>query len=86
MLGIAPMRLLRIPEPFDPEWTFEPKVDGFRAIARVHGHRCAVLGVCAPWNCGTLVPPIGRSHANSRVICGPVSQRDFAKQEELSRS
>jgi hypothetical protein len=28
------MRLLRIPEPFDhPEFLFEPKIDGFRALA-----------------------------------------------------
>jgi hypothetical protein len=30
------MRLLRIPEPFDrPESVFEPKLDGFRALARI---------------------------------------------------
>jgi len=34
-----PMRLLRIPEPFDhPDWIFEPKMDGFRALAHVKGH------------------------------------------------
>jgi hypothetical protein len=28
-----PMRLLRIPEPFDhPDLVFEPKIDGFRAV------------------------------------------------------
>jgi bifunctional non-homologous end joining protein LigD len=34
------MRLLRIPEPFDhPDFMFEPKIDGFRALAHVAGHR-----------------------------------------------
>jgi bifunctional non-homologous end joining protein LigD len=38
------MRLLRIPEPFDhPEWVFEPKMDGFRALAHIHGHRCTLV-------------------------------------------
>jgi ATP-dependent DNA ligase len=33
------MRLLRIPEPFDhPDFLFEPKLDGFRALAHVRGH------------------------------------------------
>jgi ATP-dependent DNA ligase len=38
------MRLLRIPEPFDhPEWIFEPKMDGFRALAHVEGHSCTLV-------------------------------------------
>ena len=33
---VTPMRLLRIPEPFDhPDWIFEPKMDDFRALANV---------------------------------------------------
>ena len=33
---VTPMRLLRVLEPFDnPDWMFEPKMDGFRALARV---------------------------------------------------
>jgi hypothetical protein len=37
--NIAPMRLLHIHEPFDhPEFLFEPKMDGFRALADVNGH------------------------------------------------
>jgi bifunctional non-homologous end joining protein LigD len=41
---LTPMRLLRIPEPFDdPEWIFEPKMDGFRALAHVQGHRCTLV-------------------------------------------
>jgi ATP-dependent DNA ligase len=39
-----PMRLLRIPEPFDhPDFVFEPKIDGFRALAYVSGHRCELM-------------------------------------------
>jgi bifunctional non-homologous end joining protein LigD len=38
------MRLLRIPEPFDhPDFLFEPKLDGFRALAHVTGHHCALV-------------------------------------------
>lgn len=38
------MRLLRIPEPFDhPDFIFEPKLDGFRALAIVRGHRCELV-------------------------------------------
>ena len=38
------MRLLRIPEPFDhPDFVFEPKIDGFRCLAYVEGHRCQLV-------------------------------------------
>jgi len=38
------MRMLRVPEPFDsPDWIFEPKMDGFRALAHVRGHRCELV-------------------------------------------
>jgi bifunctional non-homologous end joining protein LigD len=38
------MRLLRIPEPFDhPDFIFEPKIDGFRALAYIRGHRCQLV-------------------------------------------
>lgn len=38
------MRLLRIPEPFDhPDFLFEPKLDGFRALAHIEGHRCTLV-------------------------------------------
>jgi ATP-dependent DNA ligase len=41
---VAPMRLLRIPEPFDHlDFIFEPKLDGFRALAHVRGHRCELV-------------------------------------------
>jgi bifunctional non-homologous end joining protein LigD len=43
-MRLTPMRLLRIPEPFDhPEFIFEPKIDGFRALAHIHGHRCELI-------------------------------------------
>src|SRR5437764_14653625 len=39
-----PMRLLGIPEAFDhPEFVYEPKLDGFRALAYVTGHRCELV-------------------------------------------
>jgi bifunctional non-homologous end joining protein LigD len=38
---MRPMRLLRVPHPFDhPNYIFEPKIDGFRALAFVHGRHC----------------------------------------------
>jgi bifunctional non-homologous end joining protein LigD len=38
------MRLLRIREPFDhPKFLYEPKIDGFRALAHVSGHRCELV-------------------------------------------
>src|SRR4051794_28476631 len=38
------MRLLRLPEAFDhAACIFEPKIDGFRALARVEGHRCSLV-------------------------------------------
>lgn len=48
------MPLLRAPEPFDhPDWLFELKHDGFRALAVVEGHRCALVSrnghVFAQW-------------------------------------
>ena len=38
------MRLLRMSEPFDhPEFLFEPKIDGFRALVYVRGQRCQLV-------------------------------------------
>jgi bifunctional non-homologous end joining protein LigD len=50
-----PMPLERIPEPFDhPDWVFEVKHDGFRALAHVDGHRCRLVSrrghVFAKWD------------------------------------
>ena len=42
--ALRPMRLLRIPEPFDhPDFLYEVKFDGFRALAHVTGHRCQLV-------------------------------------------
>jgi hypothetical protein len=42
-MRLVPMRLVRIPEAFDhPDWTFDVKHDGFRALAFVRGHRCVL--------------------------------------------
>ena len=43
-MALTPMRLLRIQESFDhPDFIFEPKLDGFRALADVRGHRCELV-------------------------------------------
>ena len=49
------MPLVRIPEPFDhPDWLFELKHDGFRALAYVEGHCCRLVSrrghVFAKWD------------------------------------
>jgi ATP dependent DNA ligase-like protein len=44
MTRITPMRLLRIPQPFDhPAFLYEPKMDGFRALAHIRGHHCTLV-------------------------------------------
>ena len=42
---IQPMRLLRMPEPFDHEdfIIFEPKIDGFQALAHLEQGRCTLV-------------------------------------------
>src|SRR5215212_2951053 len=38
------MPLVRVPAAFDhPDWLFELKHDGFRALAHVEGHRCTLV-------------------------------------------
>ena len=38
------MTLATIPTPFDrPDWIFELKLDGFRALAHIEGHRCELI-------------------------------------------
>jgi bifunctional non-homologous end joining protein LigD len=42
--SLSPMRLLRISEPFDhPQFLYEPKLDGFRALAHIQGDACALV-------------------------------------------
>jgi bifunctional non-homologous end joining protein LigD len=41
---ITPIRLARLPEPFDhPDWIFELKWDGFRAVAYIVGGACCLV-------------------------------------------
>src|SRR5688572_29139933 len=41
---MQPMRLLRIPQPFDhPDFVYELKLDGFRGVAHVHGGACQLV-------------------------------------------
>jgi ATP-dependent DNA ligase len=43
-MRLAPMPLVRLADPFDhPDWLFELKHDGFRALAHVTGHRCQLV-------------------------------------------
>ena len=38
------MPLVRIADPFDhPDWLFELKLDGFRALAQIEGHHCTLI-------------------------------------------
>ena len=41
---MEPMRLLRIPKPFDhPEFIYELKLDGFRGLAHLEHRRCRLI-------------------------------------------
>lgn len=43
-MRITPMRLVPLPEPFShPDWFFELKHDGFRALAIITGHHCRLV-------------------------------------------
>ena len=43
-MRFSPMPLAVVREPFnDPDWLFEPKWDGFRALAYIDGHRCRLV-------------------------------------------
>src|SRR5438270_817169 len=38
------MPLARLSEPFDhPDWVFEPKLDGFRAVGHISGGQCRLV-------------------------------------------
>jgi len=44
LTGVTPLRLTSRDVPFDdPEWVFELKYDGFRALAYVDGDRCRLV-------------------------------------------
>jgi bifunctional non-homologous end joining protein LigD len=41
---VRPMPLATASQPFDdPDWVFEPKWDGFRALAYIDGHQCRLV-------------------------------------------
>ena len=41
---VTPMPLARFDSPFEhPDWIFEPKLDGFRAVAYVEGGACRLV-------------------------------------------
>jgi bifunctional non-homologous end joining protein LigD len=71
------MRLMRIPEPFDdPDFIFEPKLDGFRALAHVENGRCTLISrndyVFKAWPalCSELAQALrGRSAVLDGEIC-----------------
>jgi hypothetical protein len=43
-MRFTPMPLSSVREPFDdPDWIFEPKWDGFRALAYIDGHHCRLV-------------------------------------------
>ena len=71
------MRLLRVPEPFDhPDFIFEPKLDGFRALAHVRGHRCELVSCNA--HTFTQWPQLAEEiahavRADSAVLDGEIS-------------
>ena len=76
MSKTTPMRLLRIPEPFDhPGWIFESKMDGFRALAHVKGHHCTLISrnghTFKSWR--TLAEEIAHSvRAHSAILDGEI--------------
>ena len=45
---VQPTPLASVRDPFnDPDWLFEPKWDGFRALAYIKGHRCQLVRAAA---------------------------------------
>src|SRR5437763_2289962 len=82
-----PMPLVRIPEPFDhPDWLFELKHDGFRALAYVDGHHCRLVSRRGHefTKFGQLTEEIAHSVKTMRavldgeIVClGPDGRRQF---------
>ena len=75
---ITPMPLLRIAEPFDhPDFLYEIKYDGFRALALIDGHHCQLISrrrnVYKPWPylCDELAHAV-RCHSavlDGEIVC-----------------
>ena len=54
---VTPMPLARFDAPFEhPDWIFEPKLDGFRALAYVEGGACRL--VSRNWNAFKTFEPL----------------------------
>jgi hypothetical protein len=71
MRSVYPMRLLRIREPFDHlDFIFEPKLDGFRALAIVRG---ASASSC-PATAAALVAPLHWRHPGQQRLSASSSR------------
>jgi bifunctional non-homologous end joining protein LigD len=72
----GPMPLVRIPEPCDhPDWLFEVKHNGFRALAIIEGHTCCLVSRCGHVfaKFGLLAEEIAHSvRAMSAVLDGEI--------------
>ena len=82
MPPVTPMRLLRIPEPFDhPDFVYEAKLDGFRALA--HVRRPSLRARLAQWaylrRLGHLRGPGRRPLRVRRRDAGRVGQLEGAR-------
>jgi hypothetical protein len=61
------MHLVRVPEAFDnSDWIFEPKLDGFRALAIVRGHRCELVSRNGRRSTGAILVSQRPSASSSR--------------------
>jgi hypothetical protein len=77
---LRPMRLLRIPEPFDhPDFFYEVKFDGFRALAQVAGHHCQLVSSQRPH-----VQELAAARRRNRT-CDSCSQRRARRRARLPR-
>ena len=64
-----PMGLLRIPDPFDhPEFLFEPKLDGFRALAHISRRNSSDLKSLQPSGRKQQISP-SRTAFDARTEC-----------------
>jgi bifunctional non-homologous end joining protein LigD len=75
-MAFEPMPLSRKRAPFDhPEWIFELKYDGFRALAVIHGGRCELISRNGhPLSFDSLrkdltVPCAGRTVLDGEIVC-----------------
>jgi bifunctional non-homologous end joining protein LigD len=74
-MAFQPMPLSRRPAPFDhPEWVFELKYDGFRALAAIENGRCQLVSRNGhPFNSfGTLRTALTSPYQGKTVIDGEI--------------